>query len=104
MAEVSTFPLLRSVSNIMRVFGWVLCGLGVIGAIAGVFGGDLLGVGSLLGVVLGIVLVIGGLLTIAFSELIGVFFAIEYNGRRLLEQMGVDYRQRLRNLGGEGEE
>lgn len=77
------FPVLNTISSIMRGFGWILIGVGVlIIPISFWFVNfSLGGYGHLITVVISILLIINGLFVVAAGEAIGVLFAIEENTR-----------------------
>ena len=80
------FPALSTVSDLLKVTGWLLVVVGVgYAAYEGVWEPNLpnhvFGGQDLLQIIGGVVLGIQGLLTFAFSEVIGVLFAIEENTR-----------------------
>jgi len=80
------FPVLSTVSNLLRVIGWIVAIAGAIYAgYEGIFEttlpGHSFGGQDLLQLISGVVLGLFGLLTVAFSEVIGVLFAIEENTR-----------------------
>ncbi len=84
------FPVLSTVSSLLRVVGWIVAVVGVIYAgYEGIFEPMLprhsFSGQNLVELITGLVLGLFGLLTVAFSEVVGVLFAIEENTRTTLQ-------------------
>lgn len=80
------FPVLSTVSNLLKIVGWLVVLYGAIyaayeGIIEPVQPGHKFAGGDLFQLISGLGIAILGLVTVAFSEVIGVLFAIEENTR-----------------------
>lgn len=92
----SRFPVLSTVSVILRVVGWLGAILGVIGIVYGIVApmqpGHAFGLDAVAAIALGALLILAGLAVVAFSEVIGVLFAIEDNTRRCVAPPSVSHQ------------
>lgn len=80
------FPVLTTVSTVLGVTGWLVIIAGVLYAVyEGIVEphqpGHSFGAGDVIEIAIGMILAVGGLIVVAFSEVIGVLFAIEENTR-----------------------
>jgi len=85
------FPVLSIVSILIRILGWlgVVAGLYYLiyeGMIEPNLEGHKFGDGDILQIIQGFTSIIGGLVTVAIGEIIGVLFAIEKNTRKTSEK------------------
>jgi hypothetical protein len=80
------FPVLSGVQNLLRVAGWLVIIAGVLYAVyEGIIEphqpGHAFGGGDVVEIAIGMILAVGGLIVVAFSEVMGVLLAIEENTR-----------------------
>lgn len=78
---MNRFPVLNLVSQLIKVVGWIVVGVGALAALSGGFGM----LGFLPGFVAGLVIGVNGLIVVAAGESIGVLFAIEKNTRDMAQ-------------------
>lgn len=80
------FPVLSFVSQLLKVLGWIVVVVGLIGAISGLAMGQSFFGGRLASALPGLSAAVTGLVVVAVGESIGVLFAIEANTRAAAER------------------
>jgi hypothetical protein len=93
---VQQFPVLKFISPFMRVLGWILVAIGVVLGLGGLlFNSPVNDLGRLPSFLSGLAMTIQGLLLVGASEVIGVLFAIEANGRSVEQRLArLEWEQR----------